>query len=80
MSEVKRGDLTIGVSTQGLFPGLSKKVRLLLEDYFPKDYGDYIAYMATERYKLLGLDAKQKDQLMKELMSISYEAYKQGRD
>lgn len=80
MSEVKRGDLTIGVSTQGLFPGLSKKVRLLLEDYFPEDYGDYIAYMATERHKLLGLDAEDKDQLMKELMSISYEAYKQGRD
>lgn len=79
MSEVKRGDLTIGVSTQGLFPGLSKKVRLLLEDYFPEDYGDYIAYMAIERHKLLGLEAKQKDQLMKELMSISYEAYKQGR-
>jgi|GEM_PF-5685392 len=80
MSVVKRGDLTLGISTKHLFPGLTKKVRVLLEDYFPEDYGDYIAYMATERQKLLGLEVENKDQLMKELMSISYEAYKQGRD
>lgn len=80
MSVVKRGDLTIGISTKHLFPGLTKKVRLLLDGYLPEDYGDYIAYMASERQKLLGLDTEDKDQLMKELMSISYEAYKQGRD
>ena len=80
MSVVKRGDLTIGISTQHLFPGLTKKVRLLLDDYLPEDYGDYIAYMAVERQKILGIDTENKDQLMKELMSISYEAYKQGRD
>ena len=80
MSVVKRGDLTIGISTQHLFPGLTKKVRRQLEDYFPEDYGDYIAYMAAERLKILGIDTEDKDQLMKELMSISYEAYKQGRD
>ena len=79
MSVVKRGDLTIGISTQRLFPGLTKKVRRLLEDYFPEDYGDYIAYMAAERQKLLGLEVEDKNHLMKELMSISYEAYKQGR-
>lgn len=80
MSVIKRGDLTIGISTQHLFPGLTKKVRRQLEDYFPEDYGDYIAYMAAERLKILGIDTEDKDQLMKELMSISYEAYKQGRD
>jgi len=80
MSVVKRGDLTIGISTQHRFPGLTKKVRIQLEEYLPVDYGDYIAYMATERQRLQEEDAKDKDQKMKALMLTTYEAYKQGRD
>lgn len=80
MSVVKRGDLTIGISTKHRFPGLSKKVRVMLEAHLPEDYGDYIDHMANERQKLLGEDAEDKDQGMKKLMGTTYEAYKQGRD
>lgn len=80
MSVVKRGDLTIGISTRHQFPGLSKQVRLMLEDYLPEDYGDYIDYMANARKKLLEEGADNKEQQMKALMCTTYEAYKQGRD
>ena len=79
MSAVRRGDLTIGISTQHLFPGLTKKVRVQLEDYFSEDYGDYLAYMAAERQKILGEHADVKDSLIKTLLSTTYEAYKKGR-
>lgn len=80
MSVVKRGDLTIGISTKHKFPGLSKKVRILLEDYLPEDYGDYLAYMSKERQALLEEDADNKEEKIKALMCFTYEAFKQGRD
>lgn len=80
MSVVKRGDLAIGISTKHRFPGLSKKVRLMLEEYLPEDYGDYIEYMANARQTLLVENAEDKDQRIKALMSTTYEAFRQERD
>lgn len=80
MSVFNRGHLSIGISTQCLFPGLSKKVRHLLENSIPEDYGEYVEYMAAERKKLLLENPDEKAQLMNTLMMTTYDAYKRGRD
>ncbi len=46
---VRRGDLTIAVSTNGRVPGLSKKIRQELEQQYGPDYADTVARLGDER-------------------------------
>jgi uroporphyrin-III C-methyltransferase / precorrin-2 dehydrogenase / sirohydrochlorin ferrochelatase len=46
---VRRGDLTIAISTNGRCPGLSKKIRQDLEAQFGPEYGELVAAMGLER-------------------------------
>jgi len=48
-SVLRRGQLTIAVSTEGTNPGLAKRIRQSLEDLFPPAYGTYIQLAALAR-------------------------------
>src|SRR6266849_9803597 len=48
-SVLRRGQLTIAVSTEGASPGLAKRIRHSLEDIFPPAYGPYLRLAALAR-------------------------------
>ena len=48
-SVLRRGQLTIAVSTEGTNPGLAKRIRQSLEELFPPAYGTYIQLAALAR-------------------------------
>ena len=52
-SIVKRGDLTITISTDGLSPALSKKIRLELEKRFGAEYAAFLRMMRKIRPEAL---------------------------
>lgn len=51
-SIVKRGPLTIAISTDGKLPALSKKIRIELEKKYGKEYEDISASLTSLREKL----------------------------
>ena len=53
---VKRGDLTIAISTSGKSPAFSKKLRIDLEKEFGTEYADFLKLMGEIRKKLLSED------------------------
>jgi len=48
-SVLRRGQLTIAVSTEGASPGLAKRIRHNLEENFPLAYGPYLRLAALAR-------------------------------
>jgi precorrin-2 dehydrogenase/sirohydrochlorin ferrochelatase len=62
-SILRRGQLTISVSTGGTCPGLAKRIRQRLEDLFPSAYTAYlqIAGIARVYAKSYGLSYKERD-------------------
>ncbi len=48
-SILRRGQLTIAVSTEGASPGLAKRIRQELEEHFPPTYGTYIQLASIVR-------------------------------
>jgi len=52
-SVIRRGDLTITVSTSGKSPALSRKLRIELEKIFGKEYSECLKLMGAVRAKLL---------------------------
>lgn len=46
---LKRGDLTVAISTNGKSPAMARKVREDLEAHFPNNYGDLVAAAAEAR-------------------------------
>ncbi|BEP28733.1 precorrin-2 dehydrogenase/sirohydrochlorin ferrochelatase family protein [Helicovermis profundi] len=77
VGEISRGDLTITVSTNGKFPGLTKKIRKEIETDFPKEYSEYLNYLSKERYKIINRENDEdiKKKRIEELLKISYEKY-----
>jgi len=51
-SILRRGQLTIAVSTEGASPGLAKRIRQNLEEIFPLAYGPYLRLAALARTHL----------------------------
>ncbi len=51
-SIVKRGPLTIGISTSGVYPALSKKIRKITEEIFPEDYSEIVEMLAGFRSRV----------------------------
>jgi len=62
-SILRREQLTIAVSTEGLSPALAKRIRQELEAYFPLAYGPYLrlAALARARLRESGVSYEQRD-------------------
>lgn len=52
LSVVRRGDLQIGISTEGKFPSLAKKIREELEAQFGPEYEDYLSLLGEIRERI----------------------------
>jgi len=52
-SIVRRGDLTISISTAGRSPAMAKKLRQDLEKQYGEEYADFLRLMGAIRQKLL---------------------------
>ncbi|WP_419788372.1 precorrin-2 dehydrogenase/sirohydrochlorin ferrochelatase family protein [Pseudodesulfovibrio sp.] len=52
---VKRGDLTVAISTSGRSPAMAKRIRKELQENFGEEYADLLSLMGRLRPLLLGL-------------------------
>lgn len=52
-AQVRRGDLTLAISTGGASPALARRIREELEDHFGPEYGPYLALMQAVRSQVL---------------------------
>ncbi len=48
-SVIKRGDLTVGISTDGKYPALSKKLRKMMDETITEEYSEIIELLAHFR-------------------------------
>src|SRR5215472_11218408 len=70
-SILRRGQLTIGVSTEGASPGMAKRIRRQLEEVFPPAYGSYVDLAALARSYLRqgGVSYDTRDQFVQDFMT-----------
>mgnify|MGYP000368558914 CR=1 FL=1 len=68
-SVVKKGDLKIGISSNGLSPTLTKRLRELLEDVLPEEIDELLQNLKEIRDQLKG-DFEYKVQKMNEITSV----------
>lgn len=59
-SVVRRGPLTIVISTSGASPAMAKAIRKEIERLYGKDFGRYLEWLRKNRIKILGLPAPRK--------------------
>ncbi len=52
-AQVRRGELTLAISTGGASPALARKIREELEQHFGPEYGPYLALMQAVRSRVL---------------------------
>jgi precorrin-2 dehydrogenase/sirohydrochlorin ferrochelatase len=52
-AQVRRGELTLAISTGGASPALARKLREELELHFGPEYGPYLALLQAVRTRLL---------------------------
>ncbi len=69
-SYLRRGDLTIAVSTSGKSPALSRKIRTKLEDAFEQEYADLIAMVEEVRAELKSEDIKVSAEMWQEALDL----------
>jgi len=72
-SSVRRGSLLLSVSTGGLLPALSKRLRLQLEDEFPAEWEPVLELLGEARERVInGLaDADKKKECLTELAALN---------
>ncbi|MFZ3577476.1 NAD(P)-binding protein [Virgibacillus sp. DJP39] len=73
-SHLKRGKLTVSISTDGASPLLSSKIKKQLQTTFEEGYGDYVDFLYESRQliKRSPLGLKERRQLLKELLSDEF--------
>ncbi len=73
-SVVKRGPLTIAVSTSGANPKLSKKIKKELEEQYDESYEEYILFLQKARRKIIEevMDKKLKSELLNALLDPQF--------
>jgi len=76
-SLVKRGPLTIGITTSGAYPALSKKIRKISEEMFPEDYSVIVEMLADFRSRVRKSSLSQHEK-QKVLSNILEEFYAKG--
>jgi len=60
-SIVKRGDLSIAISTSGKSPALAKKIRKELESQFGREYETFLVLMGRLRKEILSMGLSQEE-------------------
>jgi siroheme synthase, N-terminal domain len=80
-SVLKRGDLTIAVSTGASSPALAAKIRGQLEDIYTEEYADYVELLGEIRKEILinVEDDTVRSKLLRELIDLSLEELKERR-
>lgn len=70
-SVLRRGQLTVAVSTEGASPSVAKGIRQQLEAYFPQTYGPYIelASLARSYLRRQGVSYAVRDDFFREFMA-----------
>ena len=70
-SILRRGQLTISVSTEGASPSLAKRIRQQLEGHFPPAYATYlqIAAIARANIKKAGLSYQERDDFFRDFFA-----------
>ncbi|GBE05139.1 MAG TPA: bifunctional precorrin-2 dehydrogenase/sirohydrochlorin ferrochelatase [Nitrospirae bacterium] len=70
-SIVKRGPLTIAISTEGCSPAVSKAIRKEIEKLYGREFADYLRLLGKTRVKALKKikDVKEREQFLKGLAS-----------
>lgn len=73
-SIVRRGDLTISISTQGKAPFLARYIRELLEKKIPKNFKDFVDIAVYFRSKLMEkrISGKLKETIIDEFLSVKW--------
>jgi siroheme synthase-like protein len=71
-AQIERGPLQIAISTQGLFPGVARALRLWLEEALPHDLSDELGQLAVLRKNVRQLipDPTQRMRRLKEQLQI----------
>jgi len=71
-SQLERGPLQIAISTQGLFPGVARALRLWLEEALPPELSDELGQLAVLRKNVRQLipDPTQRMRRLKEQLQI----------
>jgi precorrin-2 dehydrogenase / sirohydrochlorin ferrochelatase len=70
-SILRRGQLTISVSTEGASPSMAKRIRQQLEEHFPPAYTTYLQIAATARVniKKAGLSYDERDDFFRDFFA-----------
>ncbi|HYX31692.1 MAG TPA: bifunctional precorrin-2 dehydrogenase/sirohydrochlorin ferrochelatase [Oligoflexus sp.] len=71
-AQIERGPLQIAISTQGLFPGVARALRLWLEEALPEDLSDELGQLAVLRKNVRHFipDPTQRMRQLKEQLQI----------
>ena len=80
-ASIKRGDLTISVSTMGKSPSLSAKIKKEIEEKYTDDYIDYVKCLGEIRELVLLKfeDEQVKKRILNEIVNLDYEELKKRR-
>lgn len=79
VSFVRRGDLTIGISTNGKSPSLAVKIKKEIEKNYGPEYEEYIALLGNIRDKIInsGMDQESKKDILNSLIDKDIEELKE---
>ena len=74
-SIIKRGALSIGISTSGAYPALAKKIRKVLDKFFTEDYSDIVSLLADFRLKVRqsNLSINEKEKILAQVLDEFYD-------
>lgn len=73
-SVIKRGDLSIGISTSGTYPALSKKIRKITEEIFTEEYSEILQLFSEFRLQVRKshLDQCQRKKILRQVVDEFY--------
>jgi precorrin-2 dehydrogenase/sirohydrochlorin ferrochelatase len=73
-SIVKRGELVLGISTSGIYPALSKRLRKEIEDIIPEGIEAATAVLKESRQKIKSstLSKDKKDEVLNRILDLVY--------
>lgn len=68
-SVLRRGELTVAISTGGKSPLLARRLRERLEEVFPPAFGEFLDYLGTVRGEVITRHPGIKEELLEEIVS-----------